>query len=91
MIQLLGWKDDPTKQPQPKRRGTGGGLDQFVKEMIEDDPSVKDRIKHGVIQDDSFKPSNEAPLRSVKTEGSTNDKNKASLNNTTKSPFDKSN
>ena len=65
LIQMLGWKDDPTKQPQPKKRGSGGGLDQFIKEIVDDDPSVADRIQHGVIEDDSFKPSMDAPLKSV--------------------------
>lgn len=65
LVQMMGWKDDPEKQPQPKKRGSGGGLDQFVKEIIDDDPSVADRIKHGVIKDDTFRPSTEAPLQSV--------------------------
>lgn len=92
MIQMMGWKDDPEKQPQPKKRGSGKGLDEFVKEMIEDDPSVADRIKHGVIQDDTFRASPEAPLtsNSSSTNPSKNGKSPDSAKNQSisKSPFE---
>ena len=48
LIQYLGWKDDPTQQPQPKARGTGD-LGSFIEEIVKDDPQVKDRIVYGVL------------------------------------------